>query len=690
MRFPRFTFLGCLLVASCAGDPPPQPQVATAKPPAPTTSASASAATPPPAAPIKRRLAIVMSSRPSGFSETTIHPDGTREEVLEIVQNGRGPKVKTHVAIAADGTVSKYEATGTNEMGTVVEEHFVLEGKHAKWSGKEENGSADLTSVAHYVPRSQSVDAMGVLADALEKNGGKLSLLPGGEARLEKVGEATAKGKNGDVHLWAWAITGLDLTPMRLWRRDDGSFFGITEPWFSAVPEGFEGAIDALVESQRVFERKRQLDDAKKLAHKPAGVLAITHARVLDVEKKAYLADKTVVVKDGKIVAITDKAPKDAEVIDAGGKALLPGFWDMHSHLGTSDGELDIASGVTSARDLGNDPDDLDDFKARIDKGDAIGPHVLRAGFIEGRGENAAGSKITAETEAEALAAVEFFAKRGYDQIKIYNSMKKELVPILAKAAHAKKMRVSGHVPVFMRAEDCVKAGYDEIQHVNMLFLNFFVDDKTDTRTPLRFSLVAEKAADFDFAGKPFKDFQKLLLTHKTVIDPTLNAFENLFVDRQGVMPPSALPIESRLPPQVRRYFLGGGLPVPDGKDQHYKDSFAATQKMVKVLHDSGVPVVVGTDSLAGLMYHRELELHVGAGIPAGEVIRYATLGSAKVMGKDKTTGSIAVGKDADLVLIDGDPLAKISDVRRVVKVLRSGVVYDSGEVYEAVGVKRL
>jgi hypothetical protein len=684
MRALRLSLLGGLLLG-CAGEHAPPAHVATTPAPTPPPSVA-----PAPAPVVKRRLVIVMSSRVSGFSETSIHPDGTREEVLEIVQNGRGPKVKTQVAIGKDGTVVRYEATGKNEMGTTVEEHFSLEGKHATWSGKEENGSADLVGVAQYHPRSQSVDAIGVLAEALDKHGGKIALLPGGEARLEKVGEATAKGKSGDVHLLAYAISGLDLTPTRLWRRDDGSFFGITETWFAAVPEGFEGAIDSLVEAQRVFERKRQLDDAKRLSHKPAGALAITHARVLDVEKKAYVEGKTIVVQDGKIVAIGNAVPKGAEVIDAAGKALLPGFWDMHAHLGSSDGELDIASGVTSARDLGNDPDELDDFKARIDKGDAIGPHILRAGFIEGRGPNAAGSKVTAETEAEALAAVEFFAKRGYDQIKIYNSMKKELVPILAKAAHEKKMRVSGHVPVFMRAEDCVKAGYDEIQHVNMLFLNFFVDDKTDTRTPLRFSLVAEKAADFDFAGKPFKDFEKLLLTHKTVIDPTLNAFENLFVDRQGVMPESARPIESRLPPQVRRYFLGGGLPVPEGRDQHYKDSFAAAQKMVKLLHDAGVPVVVGTDSLAGLMFHRELELHVGAGIPAGEVLRYATLGSAKVMGRDKTTGSIAVGKDADLVLVDGDPLAKISDVRRVVKVIRSGVVYDSGDVYEAVGVKRL
>ena len=154
----------------------------------------------------------------------------------------------------------------------------------------------------------------------------------------------------------------------------------------------------------------------------------------------------------------------------------------MHAHLGDADGVLDIASGVTTVRDVGNDPDKLDDFKKRFDDGTAVGPHVYRFGFIEGRNEKAASSKVTAETEDEAKAAVEFFAKRGYDGIKIYNSMKPELVPLLAKEAHARGMVVTGHIPVHMLANEAVRAGYDGIEHVNMLFLNFFADHDTDTR----------------------------------------------------------------------------------------------------------------------------------------------------------------------------------------------------------------
>jgi hypothetical protein len=361
----------------------------------------------------------------------------------------------------------------------------------------------------------------------------------------------------------------------------------------------------------------------------------------------------------------------------------------MHSHLGPPDGVLDVASGVTTARDLGNDPDRLDDFKKRYDDGSAVGPHVLRSGFIEGRGEKAAAAKITAETEDEAKAAVEFFSKRGYEGIKIYNSMKPELVPVLAKAAHEKKMRVSGHIPVHMRAEEAVRAGYDEIQHVNMLFLNFMIDKDTDTRTPLRFSIVADRAATFDLGSKPVKDFFGLLLEKKTVVDPTLDAFEDLFLGKQGEVPEGMRPIADRLPVMVQRYFKTGGLPM-EGKEELYAKSYAKLLAMVKALWDAKIPIVSGTDALAGLFLHHELELYVKAGIPTADVLRIGSLGAARVMKLEKKTGSIERGKVADFFLVDGDPIAHIEDLRKVTTTVRGGVVFPSNELYDTVGVKRM
>ncbi|HEY6463593.1 MAG TPA: hypothetical protein VIY73_25670, partial [Polyangiaceae bacterium] len=431
-------------------------------------------------------------------------------------------------------------------------------------------------------------------------------LLPQGEAHIEKVGEAVVLATGKTKHLTAYDVTGLDLTPTPVWMEDDGSWFGVVSPWFSLVPDGWENAIDPLVAKQDQLARERDQTQAQRLAHKPpAAGLALTHARVLDVERGKWLADQTVVVVGDTIAAVGPskgtKVPPGAEVVDLTGKALLPGLWDMHAHLGDADGALDVASGVTTARDCGNDPDKLDDYKKRFDEGTAIGPHVLRAGFVEGRGEKAASSKITAETEAEAKAAVEFYAKRGYEMMKIYNSVKPELVPIITKEAHARGMTVTGHIPVHMLAREAVRDGYDGIEHANMIFLNFFADHDTDTRTPVRFSLVGEKAAGFDFASKPAQEFFAYLRQHKTVIDPTLATFESVYEGQQGKVPPGEQGLVARLPVQTQRGFLTGGLPI-QGKEDLYRRSYEKMVALVKALTDAEVTVVTGTDALAGLM----------------------------------------------------------------------------------------
>jgi imidazolonepropionase-like amidohydrolase len=129
-------------------------------------------------------------------------------------------------------------------------------------------------------------------------------------------------------------------------------------------------------------------------------------------------------------------------------------------------------------------------------------------------------------------------------------------------------------------------------------------------------------------------------------------------------------------------------LPVPEGKDQRYRDSYQALLRMVKLLHDSGITIVAGTDAIAGFTLHRELEDYVAAGIPAAQVLQIATLGAAGVMKHDNERGSIAAGKLADLILVDGDPTARISDIRRVVTVIKDGTVYDAAALYAVLGVR--
>jgi imidazolonepropionase-like amidohydrolase len=161
-----------------------------------------------------------------------------------------------------------------------------------------------------------------------------------------------------------------------------------------------------------------------------------------------------------------------------------------------------------------------------------------------------------------------------------------------------------------------------------------------------------------------------------------------MFTDRPGKVSASYAAVADRLPAQIRRGFFYGGLEVPEGMDQHYRDSFQQMLKMTKTMYDAGIPIEAGTDALAGFSLHRELELYAEAGIPAPKVLQLATLGAARVMKRDQERGSVAVGKLADVILVDGDPAAHISDIRRVTTVMKDGVVYQTADLYRAIGVK--
>jgi imidazolonepropionase-like amidohydrolase len=675
-----------LPLLACAEEPP-LPAEAPAVAPPPVASAPA----PAPAVTVHRSL--VCFKLPCGTSIETTAPDGTISLAFDLHDNGRGPGANATLRLAPDGTIASFEAHGHQEMGTTLDETFTCSGGHASWKSTNEEGQAESRAPGFFLPMS-AVQTDGLLAAALLRAPDHtLALYPSGQAHIDEVGDFVASAGGQSKHLRAFAITRVGLTQSIVWTDEETRFFGEVNPWVSEVPDEWVGAVDALVAKQREILRALDKKVAERFAHgSGAAGTALVHARVLDVERGVWAADQTVVFVKDTIRAVgpskTTKVPAGAEVVDLGGKALVPGLWDMHAHLGPEAGALDIASGVTTVRDVGNDPDQLDDFKARYDDGSAVGPHVYRAGFIEGLGKDASHLGVKVGTVDDAKAAVEFYAKRGYEMIKIYNSVPVELVPVLAKEAHAHKMGVTGHIPVHMLANEAVRAGYDGIEHINMLFLNFFADHDTDTRTPKRFSLVADKAADFDLSSKPVKDFVALLRDHHTVVDPTYAAFEDLFVSRQGVITPDEQWVVDRLPVQSQRGWKSGGLPVEPSNDATYRRSWDKVVSMVKVLRDAHVTLVAGTDALPGLMYDHELELLQQGGLTTAEVLRDATIVSARVMNADKKSGSIAVGKVADFVVVDGDPLAKLADLRRTVTTYRGGVGFPASGLFETMGVK--
>jgi hypothetical protein len=375
-------------------------------------------------------------------------------------------------------------------------------------------------------------------------------------------------------------------------------------------------------------------------------------------------------------------------VIEAAGKTLIPGLWDMHAHVSPNDGILNLAAGVTSVRDLANDTDELIARKKRIEEGKELGTRIVMAGFMDGPGPYQGPTKVLIADEKTGREWVDKYASLGMVQIKLYSSLKPELVAPIAEEAHKKGLRVSGHIPAGLTAAEAVKLGYDEIQHCNFLVLNFMPDVK-ETRTPARFLEPAKRTADLDLNSPEVRAFVQLLRDRHTTLDPTLSAFEQMFLDRPGTMAVGFQAVADRLPVQVRRGFMAGDLPPPEGAmDAKYKAGWKKMLAFIHQLYTAGVPIEAGTDSMAGFALHRELELDAEAGIPAPEVLRLATLGAARIMGMEKDFGTVRPGKLADLALVDGDPARRISDVRRTVLTVKDGVVYRPAELYREIGVK--
>ncbi|HSL82853.1 MAG TPA: amidohydrolase family protein, partial [Thermoanaerobaculia bacterium] len=617
---------------------------------------------------------------------------------------GRGPELTTRLVLGDDGLPVWVETTGHDYLKVPVEERFSrtiatdeTDGGRARWKSGSEAGESELTGPAFYLSYDSAVPELALLARALRDDAdGRIALLPDGEAVL--AGAETLEVAAGEERrrVTRVSIGGFGFQPASVWLDStegrDGSFFASVGGWFAMVPEGWEGAIETLQEAEERADQAWAAGLAERLAHRPEGPVALVGAAVFDPRTGEVLPGRTVVVEGERIAAVGPDGevavPEGATRIDAAGKTVLPGLWDMHTHLGEVDGVLQLAAGVTSVRDLANDVERVTGFRAAWDSGKALGPRVILGGFLDGPGPFAGPTKALVATPAEAIHWIERYHRLGYEQIKVYSSLDPALLPTIARAARERGMRLSGHVPQGLTAAEAVRLGFHELQHVNFLFLNFWGDEEIDTRTPARFTEVAARAAAVDLGSQEVERFVKLLAKRRIEVDPTLAIFEGMFLSRPGEVSPGYRAVADRLPPQVRRGFLGGGLQPPEGMDGTYRESFRRMVEMVGRLHRAGVPLLAGTDGLAGFTLHRELELYVEAGIPAPEVLRIATLGAAEVTGRADRLGTVEAGKLADLIVVAGNPAEDVSHIRNVELTIKGGTLYRSAELYEAVGIR--
>jgi hypothetical protein len=326
----------------------------------------------------------------------------------------------------------------------------------------------------------------------------------------------------------------------------------------------------------------------------------------------------------------------------------------MHTHFQTSSASggtiLQLATGITSIRDLAADTDVGVAIRDRANAGRVLSPRTILAGFIEGPGAWAGPSDVLARNEAEARAFVAMYDSLGYKQIKLYNLLHPDLVPTIATEAHKRGMRLSGHVPRGISVSAAVNLGFDEINHAAFLFSDFF-QDSLYWPTMRAYSAVASVVApNFNVDSPEMTALINHLKAKGTVIDGTFN----LWMGRGAL--------------------TGQGNPGAT----HYA-------RLLKRLFDAGVPIVAGTDNNTGSTFILELELYQHSGIPAPAVLQIATIGAARVMKDDRDYGSIAVGKVADLIVVNGRPAERVSDLRNLEQVIRAGRVYQPAALRSAV-----
>ncbi len=597
--------------------------------------------------------------------------------------------------LGADGLPAKVEVRGITPQGDAAET-FAIEGGKANWTSLSDKGSVE-GKTGYYLPAGGIGLSNSVLVDKLVAAGeAGIDLLPSGKATLSVQPGITIEGPNGPKVLKLGFVRGILASPFPVWLDDQNRHFA-DAGWISVMPAGYESV--ANTKKMRDFQDKVTADAVRGIARQfltpeAKAPLLFDNVLLFDADKGLFIADQAVLASGGKIVAIGKagslKAPAGTRVIDGKGKTLVPGIWDSHMHIGDDwDVLANMANGFTSFRSPGTDLDRAVAVMPRRASGELLMGEPFIQAIVDKKDPLAAQGSMTVSSEAETIAAVRKIKAAGLWGVKFYTSMNPAWIKPAAAEAHRLSLHVSGHVPATMLPIEAVRAGYDEITHLNFIMMQMMPREVVDrSNTAARFEGPAKFAKDVDLQSPAVKAFVAELKQRGTIIDPTLVIFEGNFLSEGGAPMPAYAPYMGIISPVLDRTFRQGGYPLVEGYTRaDYAKSYAKMMQLVTVLHQAKIPIVAGTDGW-GIELVRELELYAQAGFTPAEALQSATIVPARMVKADKRTGSIAVGKEADMVLVDGDVSKELGALRRTVTVVSDGYVMDADALRKAAGYR--
>lgn len=634
--------------------------------------------------------------QPIGQETYEVTKDGDSLRVkMDFKFTDRGSPVPLSASFhgAADWTPEEFEIKGNNSRSTTIDDAVEVQADKVrvrdreKWT--ESARPAQFFTIAGYAPATMQM--LMVRYWATHGSPAELATLPSGQVKIQPRGQDTIKIDGKEQTLDRYTVQGLIWGLETLWFDSSRNLVAEISTdaefdHFEAIRDGYESGLGTFVGRAGADEMAALADISQGISGSRAEKIALVGGTLIDGTGAASVPDSVVLIEKGRILAAGPKSrvkiPGGTQKIDARGKFILPGLWDMHSHFEQVEwGPIYLAAGATTVRDCGNEFEFITAVRDAIASGHGLGPRILAAGIVDGSGPLAIGV-ARVDTPDEAKMWVDKYHDARFQQMKIYSSVKLEEVRDVAEEAHRLGMTVTGHVPEGLNAYQVIEAGQDQINHIQYI-ADIMTPPLPENATRMD-RLNAE--ANIELNSPEAQKAISFLVQHGTVVDPTVALFE--FFTASSAKPPVSIePGVVKVAPELQAILAEAGPPSPNAAVQE-----KIVQKYIEIigaLHRAGVPIVAGTDqTVPGYSLYREIELYVQAGFTPMEAIQAATIVPARVMGLDKELGTVEAGKRADVIIVDGNPLESIHNIRKVEYVITNGVMYNCAELWRSVGFK--